>query len=85
MEYVAIDPHHVLDTFCEGVSAITKIGDCLRFTLVASRECEGELEHVIVAQIIWPRAALQTALYQAQMALEGSPFLSAYTPPIAPN
>lgn len=82
-----LDPNYVGDTMCEGIAAISRVGrDCLRFTIFANRErADGMSERIVVAQLIWPRDALQVAMYQAQMVLDGAPFLSAIAPPMTPS
>jgi hypothetical protein len=88
-EASAYDPTNVQDTVCEGLIAITKIGrDALRFTIYATRDYGDEMiERRVVAQLVWTREDLQMAIYQAQIVLDGGPFLdmTAPSPDTVPN
>lgn len=86
-DFCTLDPNCVPDVFCEGVSAIAKLGkECLRFTIYATRERGvAHVERIVVAQLIWQRDALRVALCQAEAAIDGGLFLSATAPGVVPN
>lgn len=84
--FAPFDPACVADIFCEGICAVTKLGDdCLRFTVFATRDRgDGEVERIVVAQLIWTKGALKIALEQTSAIINGKPFLNtcgAQTPP----
>jgi hypothetical protein len=76
-----LDPACVPDTFVEGVAAITKIGgDCIRFTLYATRDRDGVIEKIVVAQIIWPASLLPFVNSQVRAFVETGTFMVADIP-----
>lgn len=78
-----IDPACVPDTFVEGIGQIAKTnGGNLRFTLYATRvRGEGDIERVVVAQIVWPAALIEGALAQCRAFVETGTFLPLEAPP----
>src|SRR5579864_6726247 len=67
-----LDPACVRDVFVEGIGAVTRIGkDCIRFTLYATRDRgDGEVDRIVVAQIVWPASLIAAANLQVRMFLE---------------
>lgn len=82
-----IDPACIRDTLCEGVGHISKVaGVGFRVTVFATRDRgDGEIDHLIVAQLVWSLASLKTAVSQMEAAIDGLPFLSDLAPLAVPN
>jgi hypothetical protein len=72
------DPACVPDTFCEGIGNISKVGNNLRIEIFANRDIgDGEIEHLVVARLVWPRELVANVISQLEKAMKGMPFMDA--------
>jgi hypothetical protein len=82
-----VDQSCVQDVFVEGIGRITKIaGNCLRYTFYATRDHgDGDVEYVVVAQLVWPLDLLMIAHEQSDAVIRGLPFMALNAPSAVPH
>lgn len=67
-----LDPASVSDTFVEGVASIETVsGECMRFTLYATRADEVGEAKVVVVRLVYPKSVVERINRQVRAALDG--------------